>query len=228
VIISSLLLIYGCHSNAQQNEVDPNYEIVEMLTKNKLNLELFELAFVLPELAYIIENDSTGLFDQRIQNAFNPNLSAVSQYVHSIELGFLLSQFAADISLKSAFPVAVKMALQKEVFIREKSDDDFSVIYKEYIQYPEQVDDISLITLLTSKDCRLYENIAGDKMAMYNFNNWLEYGFDEFRYYPDSKDSINLEINNKLVDWIMTNAKCPDNPLVRRSKKMLKEVVGSY
>jgi hypothetical protein len=229
IILSLLFVVFGCQTKAQRTQPPTiDKQVVEMLKANKLNLQLFELAFVLPELTYLIEKDTTGLFDKRISNAFASNLSIDVKYIHSLSLDFLVSKIKEDDSLIKAFPDATEKIIRKESYIIRKPEKSFSEIYKSYIKYPEQVDDATLIILLTANDCQIYESIASDEVALYNFNNWIEYGFDEFRYYPDSENPISKRINDKLANWVIEKANCSDNVLVIKAKAMLKETMDSY
>ena len=231
ILSLKLIILFGCscQTYAQQYRLDIDDEIVKMMQKTKLNLPLFELAFVLPEFSYTIENDTTGLFDRRIKNSFSAKLSPEVRYIHSLELRFLLSRFKEDSLIKKEeFPKAMEKLLSIDSLVQVRPNKDFSKIYREYIQYPEQVDNVTIITLLAAENCSYYESISSDKLAMYNFNNWLQHGFNEFRYYPDSKDPIKKRINDRIVSWIIQNKKCTDNPLIIRAKEMMKETVNSY
>ena len=230
VLTTFFLLNFAHLPIAQPAELAVDRGIAELLVEEKLNFQFFELAMVLPELANVIESDTSDLLSKRVQHSFDSSLSIETRYVNSLDFCFLFSKFKSDSSISDTFPKAFELisSLREKVVIETQPIQNFASIYKEYIEYPEQMDDITIITLLTANDCKFFEEIQADQIAMYNFNNWLEYGFDEFRYYPDFENPVRLEINNRLTAYLSKNVKCTDNVLVQESLKMIDRVVASY
>ncbi|MEQ8880634.1 MAG: hypothetical protein RLQ12_13420 [Cyclobacteriaceae bacterium] len=228
LLFKSLILFLTFHTNCQVPMDSMDNGIIKMLEKNDLNIQLFELAFALPELAYIIENDTTDLFEKRIQNAFRENLPHDTKYIHSLSLKFLISRFRLNQEIALSFPLAFQKVIMKDSILINQPNKEFHEIYKSYIKYPEQVDAITIITLLEVENCEIYNSIENDELALYYFNSWLEYGFDEFRYYPDSENPSKKLINDRIVNWVTEHSNCPENNLVHKAKIMMRETIESY
>jgi len=223
LFIIVFLTITNCDA---QSDSKVNEYIVKSLKENKFNFEIFELAFCLDEIFFLIENDSTS-FDiliERINNAFNVPQKEEIKYIHSLEFDFFREQLIRKIDLKIKYPETYSRLEQTNPEIANNYSNNFAEIFKSYIEYPEQVDDICLIMLICNIDCKYYDNIQNDKIASWKYNNWIEYGFEEFRYYPGTLLEEKRVLNNRMFDYIVKTSNCRDILLVDRSISMIEKV----
>lgn len=214
----------------QRDRFAQDFALVDYLKQEKFNVELYELAFCLPEIFSIIEDDSAyrSRFKKRLQRALNTKLSTSQLYFHQLELRIMLENIdkLKDIDKKYQKSFAV---------IREFYSDSLSnkaefssSIFRNFIEYPEQVDDACLILLLSNTKHSQWSALEQDKGAMIRFDNWVKYGFEEFRYYPSTLRSTKLIITNRIVADVRTRNRGSENPLVIKSLRMIDQVVGRY
>lgn len=213
-----------------QKDIIPDSLIVDYLKKNKFNLEFYELSFCQNEILFILEQDTGyySIWEKRIQTEIKDSLDANAFYIHSKGLNFF-KEILVTSELHNVYPFAFKFILESLNFnITLKKVNDFSEVFKSYIKYPEQVDDICLILLVCDFNCDFFKEIQSDKIANWKFNNWLEYGFEEFRIYPEKTIKGKREITERLISYILTNYKCMNQPLKQQSIEMIKRVSAKY
>jgi len=226
VLFSFLFMFIGCSAQSQ-NHVDET--VINLLEDSKFNLEIYELAFCTKEILYLIENDTTlyNLFQERINKSFRNTIKEELLYIHSLEYELLKDRIITN-SNEEEFPQGVKGFKNIHPNTIQKVVSDFAVPFKAYIEFPEQVDDICLIMLLSDIDCKYFQDIQQDKIALWKFNNWIEYGFEEFRYYPGTLEKGKGIINKRIVNYIIQNNSCKEYPLVKKSTEMIKNTIGKY
>lgn len=199
-----------------------NKEVVELLKKDKFNYEIYELAFCINEVSHIIEQDTNYLrvLDQKIRIAADNNIKPELLYIHLLEIDFFKKMLDEN-NVKDKYPKAYS-DFQK-ILPSKKSNitTSFTKIFNSYIEYPEQVDDICLIMLTCNLNCKAFEDIQKDKTSVWKYNNWLDYGFEEFRFFPGKTSKAKNIMNNRIIDYILKSEKCKDNNLVIKSKAML-------
>lgn len=212
----------------RDNFVDES--VVDILKKTDFNMELFELAFCINEIHYLVESDS--VYYELLKKRFSRFSSIIEEdalkYMHILEYR-LFKQQLDIVLLNKGCSVSLK-DFQKIGEASSESIDttDFSIHFKSYIEYPEQVDNACLITLLSDVSCDYFSQIQDDKIALWQFNNWLDYGFEEFRYYPGVlKDGLGV-INNRIIDYILELEHCPNQKLVHKSKAMFESIRSRY
>lgn len=229
-LILSLFIISFIGGCKAQSENQVNVKIVDILKKDKFNMEVFELSFCIEELLYIVENDSSffRMWADKIDNSFANTIKDEVLYIHSIEYNLFKMRLNEESDLKNKYPIAFKRIKNYEQNITPKYYENFSNPFKVYIEYPEQLDDICLIMLLSNIDCVFFEDIQNDKVAFWKFNNWIEYGFEEFRYYPGTLNKGKGIINNRIIEHVLESDKCQYNSLVKNSIIMIKKIKEKY
>jgi len=222
IIFSFLFIFEGC--NAQKdNHLDE--EVINFLKESKFNIEIYELAFCTKEVLYLIESDSSfkNMFQERINNSFENDISEELRNIHSIEYRFFKDRMVKD-SNSNEFPKGFRYFINIQPNITQNIFVDFAVPFKAFIEFPEQVDDICLIMLLGDIECKYFQDIQQDKVALWKFNNWIEYGFEEFRYNPGTSHKVKGIINQRIINYILENKQCQDQTLVERSIKKIKDL----
>lgn len=230
VVLVLLISIVSVGFSKPDDEL--NLEVVEMLKFQKFNLEFYELSFCIDEILNIVENDSSycEVWDARISSGFVRTLEDEIIYVHLKELDFFETNLLSDKTYKTKYPFAFKYILNSlEINIDvKKGVSNFHKILNVYVKYPEQIDDICLISLICNFDCMVFNDIQNDDISNWKFNNWLKYGFDEFRYFPSTQDSANIILTNRISNHIVKSSKCKTEPLVIKSIKMIQAVMNKY
>jgi hypothetical protein len=231
VILFSLLVLIGMVSFSK-NSNESNLDIVKMLKSEKFNLEFYELSFCIEEVLNIIETDSSfcNIWDARIAEGFSKRLEDEIIYIHFKELEFLKYKLNSDENLKLKYPYAYEYVI-KSIDINidlKKGMHNFPEIFNTYIKYPEQIDDICIIMLICDFDCMVFKTIQNDKISNWKFNNWLEYGFEEFRYFPSTQNQASNILTNRITKYIIENPKCINKPLVIKSIEMIQATMNKY
>jgi hypothetical protein len=224
-----VFILSGCLNQA--TAIPPDPVLKDYVKKEKFALEIYELSFCLEEIADILEHDTSYniLFEKRLKLAFDKRLNKSQLFIHNKEMGLLRKSLANLKSGETIYPKAYK--IMNKLFEGHNSSDfnNYSEPFKAYIEYPEQVDDICLVTLITdSPNNQAWEDIQSDKIALIRFNNWIEYGFEEFRYYPGLSSKPKSILNTRIVNFIFNKRKDDKNPLVMKSLKMIHSVVTKY
>jgi hypothetical protein len=214
----------------QSDRLAQDVSLADYLKQEKFNVELYELAFCLPEIFTIIEDDSThrSRFKKRLQRAFNSKLSTSQLYFHQLELRIMLENVDKlnDVDEKYQKSLAVIREFYSDSHANKAEFS--SSIFRNFIEYPEQVDDACLILLLSNTKDIQWSALEQDKGAMIRFANWINYGFEEFRYYPSTLRSNKLIITNRIIADVCARNRESKNPLVIRSLRMIETVVGRY
>jgi hypothetical protein len=198
--------------------------VIDELKRCDFNREFYELAFAIPEIYYMLETDTScqEKWGNRIRlfQRFKDKMGVLQKMEYTF---FIQKQreFLNDNSKK--IPLVYDTDMTKTEVV-----ENFGKIFLDYIEYPDQVDAACLIILLCSKDCRLFTEIQNEKYALWNYNNWLEYGFEEFRYYPGMSKKGNQIINNRMIDYLLNNKHCFEQELVHKSIVMIKSVINKY
>jgi hypothetical protein len=204
-----------------------NYEqcVAERLKKDNFNLSFYELSFCINEIYHILENDTAycRVWENRINRLQTSNLN----YLKKIEYGYF-DKMHKENPYKTNYPKAVSFIDFSLVKINIEKITDFAEIFSDYIEYPEQVDDACLIMLVCDMDCNFFTKIQNDEIAFWEYSNWLEYGFEEFRYYPGLSTRANQIINDRIINYILNKKDCLDQELVQKSISMIKSVVEEH
>jgi hypothetical protein len=198
-------------------------ELADHLKKNSFNLEIFELAFCLPEILSIIESEpeTYEVLEKRINRSFSQETNENTRFIFSMEYKFLQKMLQENQLLKKEFPIGFQKLSKLKPSLIDSPPASFSNIFNSYIEFPEQVDNICLILLTANEDCRAFQEIENNRDANWKFSNWLEYGFDEFRFFPGTLDKAKGILNDRIINYILENPVCHDQPLVKRSVDMI-------
>ncbi|GCC53323.1 hypothetical protein SanaruYs_35660 [Chryseotalea sanaruensis] len=204
--------------------------LMEYIKKEKFNLELYELSFCTEEVLKIIESDSTyqNDFIKRINRAFDKRLSESQRYFHTFEYVFFLNQISTIKNYKIIYPKSLLIIENLQPLKRDYTFKNYSFPFQNYIEYPEQVDDACIISLITDLPSTVWSDIERDKLALYRFNAWLEFGFEEFRYYPGTKSKVKSTLNKRIVDYISSKHKNSSMPLIVKALKSINHTVEKY
>ena len=149
-------------------------------------------------------------------------------YIHSLEYSLFEKRMGDNQTLKNDYPIAYKKVQNYKPPVKSREYSSFSEPFKVYIDYPEQIDNICLIMLVCRINCDFFDDIQNEKMALWKFNNWIEYGFEEFRYYPGTLNKGKGIINNRIIDYIMEMKYCQQHPLAQKSITMIKTIRDKY
>lgn len=227
-IMFLILLLEGISTPCYSSTYDS--VVAAYIKKEQFNLELYEISFCAKELLEIIEKDSISrnAFEKRISRAFDKKLNEAQVYFHTLEYHFLQKQVLALENVRHLYPQSLslieKMAPSEKKFDFEK----FSIPFENYIEYPEQTDDACLILLVSGVPDEVWSDIQSNELAMYRFNSWLEFGFEEFRYYPGTKSVPKSRINSRIVHFINERYDQNTNPFIVKSLKAINSVVERY
>ena len=204
--------------------------VAAYIKKEQFNLELYELSFCAKEVVGIIETDSVyqKAFEKRINRAFDKKLNAAQIYFHTLEYDFLRKQVLALENVKQLYPQSISLIEKMVPSGKTFTFTNFSAPFQDYIEYPEQTDDACIITLISHLPRKVWNEIQSDELALYRFNTWLEFGFEEFRYYPGIKSAVKSKINSRIVIFINEKNKGNTEPLVIKSLKTINSVVEKY
>lgn len=227
LFIALISLIMSCNA---QTERTVNKEVLDILMKDKFNLEIFELSFCINEILNIIENDSSyyKILNDRISKAFDNNKKEEILYIHTVEFEFFQQMIKSNASLKNKYPDGYWKIQQIKPTLLSKTYSNYSEVFKAYVEYPEQVDNICLIMLTCKIDCKFFDDVQNDKIAQWKYNNWLDYGYEEFRHYPGTLNAGKGNINNRIIDYILKTKNCQDNPLANKSIEMIKSITEKH
>jgi hypothetical protein len=221
--ITLLIILSLANSCVAQPAV--NDEIVSYLKKKKFQLELFELAMCKEEMLAILEKDTLfrEIWKERAALIFDKRLSEAYLFFHTHEARLFSSLLDSSTDLKKKYPLAfelVKTSIKTKNTL--KVPTDYSNLFLDYVEYPEDVDPACLVALMCFED-KAFSDINSNKVSLSRFNEWLNYGFEEFRHYSGSKSKAKNEINNRLVDFIIEKHKSSrDSLLIDKSIKLLK------
>lgn len=224
-----VLLITFCNQiiNGQNNTREP--QIIDLLKENNFNLEMYELTVCINELFYIIENDTNQFyaFQNRINHAFDKSFSNETKFIHFIEFENFKHEILINDTLKKLYPDSFSKILNLKIDFYPRNIEYLNA-FKNYIEYPEQVDDICIITLLYKSDNATLDSIMNDKIAFWRFLSWLEYGFEEFRYYPSINVKSKSIITDRLIFKIKSKNQDSDHEIVRKTFEMINSMLIKY
>jgi hypothetical protein len=203
--------------------------LASYVAKENFNLQIYELAFCVEEVVAIIENDSLArkTFEERINRAFDSRYNNAQIYIHKLELNFFSQQSKKIISLNS-YPNSSLLFDKMVENNKSNNYEKFASQFPEYIESPEQVDDACLIALISDLPNTAWRGIESDKLAMYSFNNWINFGFEEFRFYPGTKSKPKEILNKRIVDYVLQKHAKSSEPLVIRAVRMIDTVKAKY
>lgn len=229
ILVSFLVLSQIISCNAQQDRMI-NEELVDVLKKDKFNLEIYELSFCLDEILYLIENDSNYFktWKERVNKSFDPKLKKEVLYIHSLEYDFFKLMILENSALINFYPNAYKKIQEIKPTPIAITNSKFSEVFKAYIEFPEQVDDICMVMLVCKLNCATFNDVQNDKIALWKFTNWIDYGFEEFRYYPGTLNEWKGIINKRIINYILKSNNCVDHPLVSRSIALFNSMIEKY
>lgn len=222
-----LITFFNLTSFSQNQKIEQS--IVDLIKENNFNLEIYELSVCINELFYIIETDSSKFldFEIKMEKSFDKSLSLATKNIHSIEFKNFKKQIINNDSLQIKFPHAyMKISNYQIKYIPNKLD--YLNSFKNYIDYPEQVDDICIITLLYNSNSSTLDSILNDKIAFWRFSNWIDYGFEEFRYYPNLSNKGKEIITNRLILYIKKINKNNNHYLVQKSLESINSSIAKY
>lgn len=226
IIICISFLIHVTSVKAQKS----NYSNVESyLKKNKFQLELYELSFCGREILKLLENDSLSrtFFEERINRVNNKHFDKYEKFIQNKELKIL---FDSLLNVKNN-----KKYVKSTRFIRSIKDDfnfskeqiflDYSEPFIGYVKYPDQIDDICLFTLINGDDGEVFRKLLRNENVSYIFNNWLKYGFIEFRGFS-KEDTPKNEITDRIINSLNSKYKSSKQITIIKTLKMFKEARG--
>jgi hypothetical protein len=234
-IMRILILLIGLFidssiNSAQINKLDIDQQVVSYLKKNSLRVELFELSFCVKELVYILDQDTSYYkkWDELINILFDKRHKSEELFVRIKEITFLRNRMLNDSSLVSLYPKAYQYLLSKIPTQNININKKFNEIFKICIDVPEKVDYMCLVSLICDFNESIFIDINNDKIALWKYNNWLEYGFAEFRYYPGILNKSKGIINQRIINYISEKYKESKNPLIIKTLGMFNEVKNQY
>lgn len=216
--INALMLIltsisFSCSAN-------PDSDIIAHLKREKFQLELFELSMCVEEIFQVLREDSTyhRFWIKRMERVYDKRLTEYERYLHSIELNFFLNQCEQiGNKYKSEHSFLKKYIPQYQT----KNLPNVAESFYNFIQYPEDIDPACLIILICFPESAL-NDIARDAKYLKQFNNWIEYGYDEFRDGFSQRNPAKRKINNRLIDFIIDKYSNSSHSLAQESISMLK------
>jgi hypothetical protein len=228
--MTTLLILFFVGTSTSSSGSNYDTLVADYLKKEKFNLELYEISFCVKELLAVIENDSVyrNAFEKRILRAFDKRLNEAQIYFHMLEYDFLRKQILSVENVKELYPKSTYLVDKMRPSVRTFTFNSFAVAFQNYIEYPEQTDDACIISLVSELPKQIWSEIEADKLANYRFNTWLEFGFEEFRYYPGTKSVAKSTINNRIVSFVNARHNGSSTPLVVKSLKMMRSVVERY
>ena len=201
---------------------EPNKQLVVMLKNNNFNLEIYELTFCLNEILYILENDSTyeNVFSKRINEAFENRLNESTHFFNAMEYNYFKKVLMQQNVYANIFPKGYRFLCNLNPPVK-KSNISYLEAFKNYIKYPEQVDDVCLMTLIYKNKPEIYDSINEDNIAKWRINSWIEYGFEEFRYYPGILNKTKKILNDRIIDFITLEQQSNPHLLVKKILEMI-------
>lgn len=200
---------------------DPDRDIIDLLKHEKFQLELFELSMCTEEILTILQEDTTyhRHWKKRMGRVNDKRLSDYDRYFHSVELSFFLKQCQG---LKSQYKSGYSLIEKSTPTFQTKDYADLAIPFYNYIHYPEDIDPACLVVLVCFSEKAL-NHIAKDKKSFSRFNDWFEYGYDEFRDGMARNNIGKKKINNRLIDFIENKYSKSSQPLAVSSIAMLKK-----
>lgn len=216
--ITALILIlvnYSCMAK-------PDRDIIDLLKHEKFKLELFELSMCAEEVLTILQEDTTyhHHWKKRMERIYDNQLTEYDRYVHSKELALFMKQCQ---SLKSQYRLGYDYLEKNIPVFRGKTYTDLSIPFYNYIRYPEDIDPASLIVLMCFPE-KAFDDITKNKKALSRFNDWIEYGYDEFREGMAKNNIGRKKVNNRIIDFIVNKHSESSQELVVSSITMLKKM----
>lgn len=206
----------GCSQNSTADN-----SIIEYLKKNNFNLEIYELAFCVEEILYILDEDTSYIrkLEEKIGSSFTKRNNSSQKYFHFKELQLLKNKFR------------LKDADLGDIIFLESTQynnpyESYAELVNNYTEYPEQIDDIFLIFLVCNFEEKAWNDIMNNKIAYWKFNNWIDYGFIEFRYYMGTKNAAKGILNERIIEYIQKNE--TNHKLVKRSLDMFNTVQEKF
>jgi hypothetical protein len=206
---------YSCVAN-------PDRDIIDLLKHEKFQFELFELSMCTEEILTILQKDTTYYrhWKKRMERVNDRRLSDYDRYVHSVELNFFIKQCQR---LKPHYESGYSFIEKSIPTLNAKEYTDLSIPFYNYIHYPEDIDPASLIVLVCFPEKAL-DDITKDKKSFSRFNDWIEYGYDEFRDGMARNNVAKEKINNRLIDFIVDRHSKSSQSLAVNSIAMLKKM----
>jgi hypothetical protein len=200
----------------------PDGDIIDLLKREKFQFEIFELSMCAEEILSILQSDTAyhKMWEKRIQRANDSRLSEYDRYMHSAEYSFFLQQCHA---FDSQYKRAVTFVKQSSSSFQMKTYADLSLPFNNYVHYPEDIDPASLIVLICLPEKAL-DDISKNKTSRVRFNNWIEYGYKEFRYGFTKNNVAKKKINDRMIDFIITKHSKSTHHLALASITMLKKI----
>ncbi|WKK76867.2 hypothetical protein QYS49_06300 [Marivirga salinae] len=193
--------------------------------KNNLNsVEIFELSFAKQELLYYLENDTSGIkkFQKKLENRFDSRIANSIKYMNYRQFKDLKVRILKEEDFSKKFPHSYEYFKNLEIpeFPKPKVEN-YAIFIKQNLTFPEDIDYLFLYTYLYENDKENWNEIYRNSVVKYNYDNWLEYGYSEFR---DSPNNLGKQIINKrIIKQIITENKNANNELVKKGLNMLSE-----
>ena len=216
-----LLSIISCM--AQKNNTKG---VKYYLKDNKFQFSLCELSFCTEEIMPMLETDtiSRNYFKINLQQSFDSRLDKYNFYFNYKQAQILFDSLMI-LKYQKLYPKAYQFVIGLK-----KNMPSLKTTFKEYvepflkrIEYPEDVDDACISYLIFYKEEKPFDDILKNKDATYCFNQWLKYGFKEFRGYSLENTPQN-KISNRIIQRIRENHANPKNELLKRTLKMFDEL----
>jgi hypothetical protein len=201
----ALILLGTCDFAQAEGKADSN--IVEYLKKSKFQKPLYELAFCLGEVRFILQTDSvySKMWKQNIEDRFKYEKNLLQK----MEFDFFMTKAIR-------FDTIFQMQANHHLIYNIKKDA-YAAAFRNYIEYPDQLDDAWHITFLCINDCDVFEIMMRDDIVRNHYGNWIEYGYIEFR---DSDNPAKNKINTRILQYLREKQKC-QNKIVQNAFLMM-------
>ncbi|WP_138765875.1 hypothetical protein [Pedobacter xixiisoli] len=159
-----------------------------------------------------------------LQQSFDSRLDKYNFYFNYNQAQILFDSLMI-LKYQKLYPAAYQfiISLKKNMPSLKTSFKDYVELFLKRIEYPEDVDDACISYLILYKEEKPFDDILKNKSALYRFNQWLRYGFKEFRGYSLENTPQN-EISNRIIQRIRENHANPKNELLKRTLKMFDEL----
>ncbi len=228
-LIINLLIIIALNATASMAQKKISEDIKYYLKKNKFQLCLYELSFCTKEIMPMLENDtlSRKYLKKSLSQSFDSRLDKVELFINYKQSQVLFDSLAI-LKYQKIYPKAYTfvMNLKKTIPIINENFGDYVQPFVKSIKYPDQVDPICNFYLVYYNEEKPFDEILKNNEALYYFNQWLKYGFIEFRGYSQKTTPQN-EISDRIMLRIKINHQNQKNELLKSTLTIIKKLQDS-